>query len=96
MKGRGAEHVCCSPRCRFGSGKTSKAAEGESSRERMEKGVGIRLVGSRSGALRAPAASGSTEEWFSAGGDAFWIGEELEKLGEGWNLLVASMGLTED
>ena len=26
-KGRGAEHVCCSPRCRFGSGKTSEAAE---------------------------------------------------------------------
>ena len=30
-KGCGAEHVCCSPRCRFGSGKTSGAAEGASS-----------------------------------------------------------------
>ena len=26
-KGCGAEHVCCSPRCRLGSGKTSEAAE---------------------------------------------------------------------
>ena len=30
-KGCGAEHVCCSPRCRLGSGKTSEAAEGASS-----------------------------------------------------------------
>ena len=51
----------------------------------MEKG-GIRLVVSRQGARRAPAASVSTEEWFSAGGDAFWVGEGLGKLGEGRNL----------
>ena len=50
----------------------------------MEKG-GIRLVVLRPGARRAPAASGSAEECFSAGGDAFWVG--LEKLGEGRNLL---------
>jgi len=29
-KGCGAEHVCCSLRCRLGSGKTSEAAEGVS------------------------------------------------------------------
>ena len=30
-KGCGAEHVCCSQRCRFGSGKTSEASEGAQS-----------------------------------------------------------------
>ena len=43
----------------------------------MEKG-GIRLVVSRPGARRAPAASGSTE--------ACWVGGGLEKLGEGRDL----------
>ena len=48
----------------------------------MMKG-GIRFVVSRPGAWRAPAASGTTEEWFSAGGDAFWIGLE-----GGWRSLA--------
>ena len=42
----------------------------------------IRLVVSRPGARRAPAASGSTEHkwiWVSAGGDAFWFGGGLEE-----------------
>ena len=46
-----------------------------------EGGV-IRLVVSRPGARRAPAASGSTEHewiWVSAGGDAFWFGGGLEE-----------------
>ena len=29
---------------------------------------------------------GSTEEWFSAGGDSFWIEGGLDELGEGRNL----------
>jgi len=47
----------------------------------MEKG-GICLVVSRLGARRAPAASGSTEELFSAGGDGFWFGGGLGELGQ--------------
>ena len=43
-KGCGAEHVCCSPRCRFGSGKTSEAAEGASSGGKGWRRGGIRLV----------------------------------------------------
>ena len=45
------------------------------------EGEVIRLVVSRPGARRAPAASGSTEhEWrVSAGGDAFWFGGGLEE-----------------
>jgi len=53
-------------------------------------------VVSRLGARRAPVASGSTEEWFSAGGDAAWVGGGLEK--EAWGgsePAVASVGLTE-
>jgi len=54
------------------------------------------LVVSRPGARRALAASGSTEEWFSAGGDAFWVGGG--GAGEAWGgsePVVASIGLTE-
>ena len=45
-KGCGAEHVCCSPRCRFGSGNTSEVAEGTSS------GGGGWRRGQERGALR--------------------------------------------
>ena len=59
----------------------------------MEK-RGIRLVLSLPGARRTTAASGSTEELFSAGGDAFWVGGAGEAWG-GSEPVAASVGLTE-
>ena len=94
-KGCGAEQVCCSPRCRFGSGKAIEAAEGASSEGKGWRRGGIRLVVSRPGARHALAASGPTEEWLSTGGGAFWVRKGLEELGEGSELVVASIGLTE-
>ena len=85
-KGCGAEHICCSPQCRFGSSKTSEAAEGASSGGKGWRRRGIRLVVSRPGARCAPAALGSTEEWFLAGSDAYWVEGGLEKLAEGRKL----------
>ena len=93
-KGCGAEHVCCSPRCRLGSGKTSEAAKGALSGGKGWRRGGICLVVSRPGARRAPAASGSTEEWFLAGATPFG----LKGAGEAWGgsePVVASIGLTE-
>jgi len=56
-QGRGAAHVCSSPRCRFGTSKTPEGVEIALSGGGVGEGGAIRLVLSRPGARRAPAAS---------------------------------------